>query len=218
MIIAQQNTENGEVILRQGTAGYEIIVDGQFLMSSASGDSSVALVELGLGGLTGRNNLQVLIAGLGLGFSLKAALANAAVAKVTVVELEAPIIEWHRRDLIAGSSKSVNDPRTEVYHQDFLRFCDECQTKFDLIAVDIDNGPDWLSHQTNSALYSGSYLHRLAEMLNREGILTLWSAAASLGLKQRLAGIFGSVTEMEVADHNGEGKTITAFIYICKSA
>jgi spermidine synthase len=217
MIIEQNITENGEIILRHGSAGYEIIVDGQFLMSSASGDSSAALVELGLAELNGRNNLQVLIAGLGLGFSLKAALANAVVEEVVVVELEAQIIDWHCRNLISGTSHLLNDPRSRVFQQDFLQYSKECRTKFDLIALDIDNGPDWLSHETNSPLYSKSYLQRLAAMLNMKSILTIWSAAVAPQLKQSLAGIFRNIVEVEVADRNGEGKPIPAYIYICKS-
>lgn len=215
MILAQNNTENGEVILREGPAGYEIIVDGQFLMSSASGNSSVALVESGLAKLAGRDNLKVLIGGLGLGFSLKAALADSAVAEVTVVELEARIIEWHRRDLL-GTAMLLNDPRTRVLEQDFLQFMNKCEVRFDLIAMDIDNGPDWLSHEANSQLYSQNSLQRLNMMLKPRGVLTIWSAAPSLQLKQGLEQIFGNVEEVKAVDHNGEGKTITAYIYSCQ--
>jgi spermidine synthase len=216
MLIEQINTENGEVILRHGSAGYEIIVDGQFLMSSASGNSSAALVELGLVELIGRNHLQVLIAGLGLGFSLKAALANSTVVEATVVELEAQIIDWHRRNMISGTGHLLTDPRTQVIRQNFLQFSNECKTKFDLIALDIDNGPDWLSHEMNLPLYSESYLQRLAKMLKMESVLTIWSAAVASQLKQNLAQFFRNVTEVEVMDQNGEGKQIPAYIYICK--
>jgi spermidine synthase len=216
MIIAQNNTENGEVILRQGSAGYEIIVDGQFLMSSASGDSSVALVELGLAKLASRGKLQLLIGGLGLGFSLETALAAPDVIEVTVLELEAQIIEWHRRDLLGGTVRLLDDPRTTILHQDLLKYIDETENQFDLIALDIDNGPEWLSHEANSQLYAPKNLRRLQEMLKPEGVLTIWSAAATSGLKQSLGRIFGKVEEVEIADHNGEGKQISAFIYVCR--
>ncbi len=215
MIIARENTENGEIVLRQGLAGYEIIVDGQFLMSSASGDSSKALIKLGLEKLRPRNNLKVLVAGLGLGFSLKVALETTIVSRVTIVELEKRLIEWHQSDLIFGSAQSLNDQRVSIKNQDFLRYCDDCREKFDLIALDIDNGPGWLSHESNSGLYTSDYLKQINEILNPQGILTVWSAAVSPGLRQTLAEIYGDVEEVEVLDHNGEGKTISAFIYIC---
>jgi Spermidine synthase len=216
MIIARENTENGEVILRQGPAGYEIIVDGQFLMSSASGNSSVALVELGLAKLAPRRDLKVLIGGLGLGFSLKTALADPAVAGATVIELENRIIEWHRRGLIGETVRFLNDRRTKVINRDFLQFMAESRAKYDLIALDIDNGPDWVCHETNARLYGGNCLQRLREMLYPEGVLTMWSAAPSPHLKWSLETVFGNAEEAEAADHNGEGKVIMAYIYICR--
>ncbi len=217
MILARENTENGEVILREGAAGYEIIVDGQFLMSSASGNSSVALVEIGLSRLTLRDCLQLLIGGMGLGFSLQTALSNRAVTEVTVVELEAEIIQWHRRGLIGNTSQLVTDPRIKIVNRDLLGFIDDCRQKYDLIALDIDNGPDWLCHEGNARLYGENYLQRLREMLKLQGILTMWSAAPSLQLKRHLHQVFGNVEEVEAMDHNGEGKLITAYIDVCEN-
>ena len=214
MIIAQETTPHGEVILREGPAGYEIIVDGQFLMSSASGDSSVALVELGLNALAPQNDLQVLIGGLGLGFSLRAALVNQSVAEVTVIELESQIIQWHRQGLIPETAGLLLDPRAQIINQDFLKFIDDSEGKFDLIGLDIDNGPDWLSHESNGRLYGENVLQRLKEMIKPEGILTMWSAAPSKQLQQSLKEVFGNVAVEEVADHNGEGKIIMAYVYI----
>jgi spermidine synthase len=221
MIITEKNTENGEVILREGPAGYEIIVDGQFLMSSASGNSSEALVEMGLAKLKPRSGLQVLIGGLGLGFSLKTALLDSAVAEVTVIELENQIIEWHRQGLIGNTKQLLRDPRVRILNRDFLQFSEEwsacANPKYDLIALDIDNGPDWLSHEANVQLYGEQVLKRLLRMLNHQGILTMWSAAPSTLLEQSLQQVFGNVMVEEAADHNGEGKVIMAYIYICQS-
>jgi spermidine synthase len=188
-------------------------------MSSASGNSSMALVELGLSRLNKlarRDNLKVLIGGLGLGFSLKTALANQAVAGVTVVELETQIIEWHRRGLIDETLGLLNDPRARIINHELLQYMNKCDQKFDLIALDIDNGPDWLSHEANSRLYSQEYLKKLKKALFPKGVLTMWSAAPSIQLKQSLELCFGNVEEVEAADHNGEGKVIMAYIYICQ--
>lgn len=69
---------------------------------------------------------------------------------------------------------------------------------------------------TKKTLYTGNYLKRLFEMLGSGGVITIWSAAISGQLKENLTKIFGKVEEIEVTDHNGEGKTISALIYICK--
>ncbi|HEX3046948.1 MAG TPA: spermidine synthase, partial [Bacillota bacterium] len=179
MIIDQVSTGNGEVVLRIGAAGYEIIVDGQFLMSSASADSSVALVELGLERLLPKDNLQVCIGGLGLGYSLKTALRYREVQRVVLVELSAEIIDWHRRGLVSETVGVLKDRRVEVMNRDFLEFLDDelrhSEERYDLIALDIDNGPAWLSHPANFQLYSMESLKRLNDLLNPGGVITFWS-------------------------------------------
>jgi spermidine synthase len=215
MIIAQNTTDHGEVILRTGAAGYEIIVDGQFLMSTGSGNSSVALVRLGMERLQERHgNLRVLIAGLGLGFSLQEAWSYPEVAEVIVVELEGRIIDWHCRGLIPGTHHLCRDSRVRIIHRDFIEYLSECREQFDLIAVDIDNGPDWLSHETNCRLYTWEYLNLIKNFLHQGGVATVWTANEADWFRRVLAEIFGKVTEVMVSDHNGEGKEISAFIYV----
>jgi spermidine synthase len=216
MIIAQTQSEHGETILRQGSAGYELIVDGQFLMSSASGPSSEELVRLGLEELAAADDLTVLIGGLGLGFSLRTALAEPRVAAVRVVELEAALIDWHRRGLLPETAAWINDQRASIVHDDLLRFLARCEARYDLIALDIDNGPDWLSHAGNAGLYTPAMLSRVAALLNPGGIATFWSADRAPGLMQLLNEVFGNVAEIGRLDTNGAGKTIEAFIYRCR--
>jgi spermidine synthase len=151
MILARSETGLGETILRQGTAGFELIVDGQFLISSASGPSSVELVTFGLESFTAQaGGLQVLIGGLGLGFSLKTAWSDQRVEQVTVVELEPALIDWHRQGLLPETAAIINDPRVFLINRDLIKFIENCREKYNLIALDIDNGPDWLSHQENA--------------------------------------------------------------------
>ena len=102
-------------------------------------------------------------------------------------------------------------------NRDLLGFIDDCRQKYDLIALDIDDGRDWLCHEGNARLYGENYLQRLREMLKLQGILTMWSAAPSLQLKHHLHQVFGNVEEVETTDHNGEGKLITAYIDVCEN-
>lgn len=216
MIIAQAQSEHGETVLRQGSAGYELIVDGQFLMSSASGPSSAELVRLGLEQVARPDQWRVLIGGLGLGFSLEAALAEPRVAEVQVVELEAALIDWHRRGLLPETAALLRDSRADIVHDDLLRFLARCEARYDLIALDIDNGPDWLSHAGNAGLYTPAMLCRVAALLNPGGIATFWSADRAPALLERLRAAFGNAVAIGSVDSNGAGKTIEAFIYLCR--
>jgi spermidine synthase len=214
VILAQSISEHGETILRTGTTGYEVIVNGQFLMSSASGGSSRALIEFGMELLPRKENLAVLIGGLGLGFSLQTALDYKEVERVTVVEIEPSIIHWYHQDLIPGALQMVKDARTQIIQRDFTEYIRECRELFHLIALDIDNGPEWLSHESNGALYTPGYLLQVKKCLVPGGIVAFWSADESPVLEKNLAEHFETVTCRTFNDHNGEGRVIPAYIYL----
>jgi spermidine synthase len=214
MIIARARTGNGETVLRQGSAGYELIVDGQFLMSSASAPSSEELVRAGLARVAKPGGIRVLIGGLGLGYSLRIALANSRVASVTVIEIEATLIDWHRRGLLPETAGLMNDPRLELVGEDLVRYLQNCRGQYDLIALDIDNGPEWLSHPGNRGLYTEAMLGRIKDCLSPAGAAAFWSADPAPELERSLRTVFGRVEARESLDSNGAGKAIPAYIYL----
>ncbi len=216
MIIARSQTGNGETVLRQGSAGYELIVDGQFLMSSASGPSSEELVRAGLDGIAKPVGIRVLIGGLGLGYSLRVALIDSRVVSVTVVEIESAIIDWHRRGLLPQTAGLRNDARLELVWDDLVGYLQNCRRQYDLIALDIDNGPEWLSHPGNHGLYAEEMLTRIKDCLDSGGAATFWSADPAPELERSLETVFGRVEARESLDSNGEGKVIPVFIYCAR--
>lgn len=214
LILAQSISEQGETILRTGTAGYEVIVNGQYLMSSASGGSSRALIQFGMELLPRKENVKVLIGGLGLGFSLQTALGYPEVGQVTVVEIESSIIHWYHQDLIPGALQMLTDSRTQIIQWNFTEYIREYREIFHLIALDIDNGPEWLSYESNGVLYTSGYLLQVKKRLAPGGIAAFWSADESPVLEKRLAEHFETVTCRTFNDHNGEGRVIPAYIYL----
>ncbi|MFE3324743.1 spermidine synthase [Streptomyces sp. NPDC059176] len=192
----------GEVVLREraGPEGtvHEIIANGCFLMDTSDGRSERLLVDAALGALGGRPGSSVLIGGLGVGFSLARAAAEPAWSRITVVEREQAIIDWHRSGPLAAiSGSALADPRTVILHTDLVEYVHTSTDTFDALCLDIDNGPDWTVTEDNDGLYSASGLAACAGLLTPGGVLALWSAQPSADFEESLrnAGFSGVRTE-----------------------
>ncbi|MEW2223177.1 spermidine synthase [Streptomyces sp. NPDC006990] len=194
----------GEVVLRQRGAHFEIIANGCFLMDTSDGRSErllvrAALDELSQGGEdhAGRTvtpsepadgpdrpaGPRLLIGGLGVGFSLAEAAAEPRWGRVTVVEREPAILDWHRGGPLSGiSGPALADPRTELVEADlvaYVRRAAETGPRFEALCLDIDNGPEWTVTDGNSTLYSPAGLTACRAALAPGGILAVWSAQPS---------------------------------------
>jgi spermidine synthase len=122
----------------------------------------------------------VLIGGLGVGFSLAHAAADPRWGRITVVEREPAIVEWHRSGpLSALSAAALADPRTDIVKTDLVAFVNETCATFDALCLDIDNGPDWTVTDSNDTLYSQAGLASCARVLRPGGVLAVWSAQPS---------------------------------------
>ncbi|MEV5593166.1 spermidine synthase [Streptomyces sp. NPDC052496] len=191
----------GEVVLRQRGAHFEIIANGCFLMDTSDGRSERLLVDAALAELgAGRTSASVLIGGLGVGFSLVRAAEEARWGRITVVEREAAVIDWHRDGpLSAVSGAALADPRTEVVAADLVAYVREGAGPrvFDALCLDIDNGPDWTVTEDNGGLYSPAGLAACRERLTPGGVLAVWSAQPSAAFEDALrnAGFTGVRTE-----------------------
>jgi spermidine synthase len=188
---------HGELVLRRVDGHYEIISNGTFLMDTRNGESERLLVTAALAGAT--TAAQVLIGGLGVGFSLLAALAHPRTRRVTVVEQLATVIDWHRGPLREVSQSAVDDPRTELVCADLVSWLADTDRRFDAICLDIDNGPDWTVVPDNDRLYSEQGVQNLARRLTPGGTVTIWSAADSPRFTQLLHRCFADVELMEIA-------------------
>ncbi|MBA4388667.1 MAG: spermidine synthase [Verrucomicrobia bacterium] len=207
---------SGELVLRRSGPNLEVVAGGTFLISSANTASSAALVTAGLPFLKdiaalraadrslSRPGIEMLIGGLGLGYSLDAALAECCVGHVTVVEYEPVIVEWFRRygggraeRLAAGETAA----RARVLVNDVADVMRENQGAFDLIALDTDNGPDWLVRESNAGLYDEAGLALAHGALRPGGVAVFWSPERYDWFAARLATTFSQVNEVTAQDH-----------------
>jgi spermidine synthase len=192
----------GELALRRTGDHYEIISNGVFLMDTRGGGSERLLVRAALDRL-GRP-ARVLIAGLGVGFTLAEALRDRAAQAVTVVEREPAVIRWQATHLERYSGGALRDPRVRLVHADFVAWVRADTGSYDVICLDVDNGPDWTVTDGNAALYDRQGLATLARRLRLGGLLAVWSAHPSAGFEERLRAAFADVTALRVPVRRGE--------------
>ncbi len=156
---------------------YEVKIDDEFLMSSLFTVVETELAHLALARVEGAR-LQVLMGGLGLGYTLRAALEDDRVEQVQVIEAVAAVIDWHRRDLLPDTVGLAADPRCDLQHGDFFAQVAAGATPratYDAVLLDIDHSPQHLLHPSHGAFYSTSGLRRLAALMAPGGIFGLWS-------------------------------------------
>lgn len=176
---AQVPDNGGELRLMQRGSEFSIMADkGVELMNSRLSGSEETLAKLAWERLQGRQASKVLIGGLGMGFTLRAALAVLpADATVTVAELVPAVVDWARGPLAEVFAGCLDDPRTSVHVGDVGGLISASKGAFDAILLDVDNGPEGLTRSTNDALYDDGGLARAAAALTPGGVLAVWSSA-----------------------------------------
>jgi spermidine synthase len=168
--------------LSTGADIYEIKLGDEFLMSSQFTAAEIALARLGLDA-SKRANLDVVVGGLGLGYTAQAALENPAVRSLIVVDALAEVIEWHAQGLLPLGKQLTDDPRCRLVNGDFFSMSpspvgfdpDTPGRRFDAVLVDIDHSPRNLLNPRHAALYALEGLTTLARHLNPGGVFALWS-------------------------------------------
>jgi spermidine synthase len=213
-VIERREGAHGEVVLRRRGEIFEVIANGCFLMDTSDGRSERLMVSAAIDLLGHPAGASLLIGGLGVGFSLAEACTDTRLERICVVEREQAIIDWHiqaagplRR--FAGSGHS--DPRTRILLDDLLRHARTTDERYDVICLDIDNGPDWTVSQDNRGVYEPAGLAVLERILADGGVLSVWSAAHAPGFVRTLASRFARVQTLEVPllpGHRGEPDVI----------
>jgi len=192
---------NGETLrLYQRGEEWSIRVDklGE-LMNSRAHNSEDVLAELACAGCSERENTHLLVGGLGMGFTLAAALSFASdSAQVTVAELVPAVVKWNREYLGALADFPLKDKRVRVAEQDVGKVMHEHENSFDAIMLDVDNGPDGFTREDNDALYGMRGLNNAYDALKPGGVLTVWSAAPDRAFTQRLMKVGFDVEERRV--------------------
>ena len=213
-LLASTTTPDGmRMTLSLHAGDYYIDVDGQALMSSRAPGSERALGELAARELAGNPDPRVLIGGLGLGFTLGAALdALPPGASVVVVEYFETIVDWNRKFDFSSTADRLADPRVVVEVADVVDYLRDVKRPFDAILLDVDNGPDAWCLASNDRLYDPGGLTRIRRALEPGGLLAVWSAMRSSAFESRLAAAGFSVTSETVRSRGRKGERHTIFV------
>ena len=190
---------------------FMIVLGHNELMSTRQRGSEEALALMTLARLKGVAKPHLVIGGYGMGFTLRAALAQLGPkAKVTVAELVPEIVEWARGPMADLTAGCLNDPRVSLKMGDVGELILLAPEPCDAILLDVDNGPDGLVRAENNRIYSRDGLRAAREMLRPGGVLAVWSAARDNKFVRRLERAHFAVEEVEVrarigADGKGKG-------------
>lgn len=188
---------------------------GGQLMNTRMHGSEDALAELPCKKVAARPGARVLIGGLGMGFTLASALKHLRPdADVRVAELVPGVIEWNRGPLGAKAGNPLQDPRVTVVNEDVAKILQAEPKSFDAIMLDVDNGPEGLTHSANNGLYSLAGLAACARALRPKGILAVWSASADRQFSNRLRKAGFRAEEVQVYAHGNRGTRHT--IWVCE--
>lgn len=205
---------------------YEAKLDDEFLMSSLFTAGEIALAQLALARLPG-SELDVVVGGLGLGYTADAVLSDSRVSSLLVVEALGEVIEWHQRQLVPLGERLASDPRCRLTRGDFFSVVgspggldpEAPDRRFHAVLVDIDHSPDHVLDPSHAPFYRPSGLRVLAERLHPGGIFALWSDdPPDERFGSALAEVFpGSEAQVVTFDNPLLGGTATNTVYLAQT-
>lgn len=207
----------GELTLTECDGVFAIQLKGVSgdLMTSRMYSSEQALAELGCAHLNDTENARVLVGGLGMGFTLSAALKVITLSsEVVVAELVPEVVEWNRGPLGECAARPLDDKRTCVHLGDVAELFKTQHLGFDAILLDVDNGPEAFTHDNNSALYSTDSLRAIRNSLRPNGVLAVWSAWHDPSFTKKLKQTGFESSYKTVRAYKGKGSKHT--IYLAK--
>lgn len=205
-------------LLQRGPT-FSIRVNGELLMNSRVHGSELQLAELALDALGERAHAHVLVGGLGFGYTLAAALDRLPPeARVTVVEIASAVVRWNRERLGELNGARLADPRVTIVEGDVGALLGTAAAPdatdataaaataaglapFDVVLLDVDNGPRAVGRASNAALYTAAGLQAIRSSLTPGGVLAIWSAGPELGFSDRLRAAGFVVSLQRVASH-----------------
>jgi spermidine synthase len=213
--LAEATAPDGSKLeLRQRGEEYLIRAGGYDLMSSRDDLSARALAEIGCAQLSPKPGMRVLIGGLGMGYSLAAALALVPEdAEVEVAELVEAVVEWNRGPLAELAGRPLDDPRARVVLGDVGARIREQSGYYDAILLDVDNGPDPLAHDHNASLYGRKGLREAHRALRAGGVYGVWSYSDA-GKFDRSLEKAGFVASVERVPNRGRDRGRTHAIWL----
>lgn len=187
-LIAESTTPDDEALTLTFEGGEHVVrVRGELLMSSRQTGSEQAMARLAFQDRTAPEPANVLIAGLGMGFTLRALLDHVgASTQIEMIELLSDVVAWNRGPLASYAGHPLSDPRVQVTVSGLLDYLAVAEPAFDAILIDIDNGPEAFTVAANERVYAPAGLIALRNALVEGGALVLWSAFKSPRFERRL--------------------------------
>ena len=196
---AQIPGDGGELRLMQRGAEFSIMLGPNELMNSRLSGSEEALASIACEKIQTHAHPHVLIGGLGMGFTLRAALAAlGAEARIVVAELVPAVVAWARGPMAGVFGNSLTDPRVRIHEADVGQLIRSGRSAYDAILLDVDNGPEGLTRQANDALYDIDGLRAARAALWAGGVLAVWSSGPDANFTQRLRQAGFAVDEVPV--------------------
>ncbi len=214
-----RNTALGEISLRRkrmpmvgDQVVFEVKLNEDFLMSSLFTAAEKAVADLGLPEVKNAGPLDVVVGGLGLGYTAVAALEHAAVGSLIVVEFLKPVIEWHQQGLVPLGEVLTGDSRCRLVHADFFALTRDTGAGYDpekpgrrfhAILLDIDHTPNFLLHESHGGFYQPDGLRHLAAHLLPGGVFAMWSdGGTDARFLKSLQSVFSSAEARRISFHN----------------
>jgi spermidine synthase len=194
--IARTETERGELVLRErreegSPSVLELRANGVFVMDSQETSTEQALADAALELVEEPHD--VLVGGLGLGYTMHRVLADHRVERCSVVEIEQALVDWMRDGTIPHGPALLADERANPVVADLaVALLEAPESSYDLVLMDVDNGPDQLVHEENEALYRQPFLEQVHRVLRPGGAVVVWAAEPSIALEATLRSVFGN--------------------------
>jgi spermidine synthase len=214
--LAESTTaDGGAMALYEHDGKYCISYAGQELMHSGANASEILLGEIGVELLEYDASARILIGGLGLGFTLRSVLASTGPnVVVELIELLPEIVSWNREYLKSLNGELLDDPRLEIHTTDVVGYVRKAErARYDVILLDVDNGPVAMVSETNVSLYSNTGLRWLRGSLKPEGRAVFWSAGPDLRFEDRLKRAGFRVSKVPAKVHAGS-KRAAYLLYV----
>jgi spermidine synthase len=194
--IARAETERGELVLRErreegAPSTLELRANGVFVMDTLETSTETALAEHALALV--EQPRAVVVGGIGLGFTMHAVLADGRVERCAVVEIEQALVDWMRDGTVPHGPGMLADERVSIVVADVaVALAEAAPASYDLVLLDVDNGPGYLVHDVNAGLYERPFLEAAHRVLRPGGVLAVWSAADAPDVVERMGEVFGS--------------------------
>lgn len=216
-LLAKADVERGELQLWEVQNAekkeYELIINGIFIMASYNNLSSELLIRDSMKVLTESDHVEVLIGGLGMGFTVKEACAHQNVASIDVIELLPTVVQWNKTYLTSCNQGCLEDERVHIIVDDFYNYVQKTQKKYDIVSMDIDNGPMMLVKPSNCKVYQNPFFTKIKKVLKPGGVFALWSCNRDENMLQQLQQSFSTCRE-EVVQERVNEKMLPYYVYL----